>query len=57
LKRKVGDGGGRIAYKSFPELNHLLIPVQGEGTGKEYGIAGHVDPAVAQAIAGWIRQL
>jgi len=56
LRTKLGDGGGRIVYKSFPDLNHLLIPVQGQGTGKEYGIAGHVDPAVAQAIAGWIRE-
>jgi dienelactone hydrolase len=40
----------------FPELNHLFMPVTGEPTGSEYGIAGHVDPAVARTIAEWIAR-
>jgi len=54
LRARLGEGGGRFSYRSFPALNHLFIPVEGEGTGKEYGIAGHVDPAVSRAIAEWI---
>jgi dienelactone hydrolase len=54
LRAKLGEGNGRFTYRSFPELNHLLIPVSGEATGKEYGIAGTVDPAVSEAIAVWI---
>jgi dienelactone hydrolase len=54
LRAKLGEGNGRFTYRSFPELNHLLIPVTGEATGKEYGIAGKVDPAVSEAIAVWI---
>jgi pimeloyl-ACP methyl ester carboxylesterase len=56
LRATLGEGEGRYAYKSFADLNHLLMPVTGEGTGREYGIAGHVDPAVSRTIASWIRQ-
>jgi len=54
LRARLGDGDGRFSYRTFPALNHLFMPVEGEGTGKEYGIAGHVDPAVSRAIADWI---
>jgi uncharacterized protein len=54
LQQKAGTAGGRIIYRSFPGLNHLFMKVEKESTGAEYGIPGHVDPAVAQAIADWI---
>jgi pimeloyl-ACP methyl ester carboxylesterase len=56
LRTKLGEGNGRFAYRSYPNLNHLLIPVTGEATGKEYGIAGTVDRAVSEEIAGWISR-
>src|SRR4029078_283577 len=48
LRAALGAGDGGYTYKSCADLNHLLMPVTGEGTGKEYGIAGHVDPAVSR---------
>jgi uncharacterized protein len=38
----------------FPTLNHLFMPVEGQGTGAEYGRASHVSPEVIQIIAKWI---
>jgi pimeloyl-ACP methyl ester carboxylesterase len=55
LRAKLGSAP-RFTYKTFPTLNHLLMPVSGEGTGAEYGIEGHVDPAVVQAIVSWIKE-
>lgn len=54
LRAKVGDAGGRVTYRSFPGLNHLFMPVEGESTGGEYAIAGHVAPEVVEAIASWV---
>jgi alpha-beta hydrolase superfamily lysophospholipase len=54
LKAKAGTAGGRITYRSFPKLNHLFMPVEHESTGAEYGLPGHVDPAVISAIADWL---
>ncbi len=54
MRARVGDAAGRVTWKSFPDLNHLMMPAKGTATGAEYGIAGHVDPAVMAAIAEWI---
>lgn len=54
LKSKVGTKDGKVAYKSFPGLNHLFMPVERESTGAEYGIPGRVDPSVIAAIADWL---
>jgi alpha-beta hydrolase superfamily lysophospholipase len=54
LKSRVGSSGGRVTYLSFPGLNHLFMKVDRESTGAEYGISGHVDPAVIAAIAEWV---
>jgi dienelactone hydrolase len=54
LKREVGDGGGRIAYRLFPELNHLFLRTEGPSTGAEYGIPGRMEPSVIKAAAEWI---
>jgi pimeloyl-ACP methyl ester carboxylesterase len=40
----------------FPDLNHLFIAVEGEPTGAEYGLAGHVAPEVIRTIADWIAK-
>lgn len=54
LKSSVGDAGGRVAYQSFASLNHLFMRVDGRSSGAEYGIPGHVEPSVPNAIADWI---
>ena len=54
LRTRAGDSGGRVTYLSFAGLNHLFMKVDHESTGAEYGILGHVDPAVISAIADWI---
>ena len=54
LKSRVGDGGGRVSYRSFPDLNHLFMKVEHASTGAEYGMPSHVDAAVVSTIADWI---
>jgi alpha-beta hydrolase superfamily lysophospholipase len=54
LKAKAGTAGGRISYRSFPQLNHLFIAVEKESTGAEYALEGHVDAAVIKTAADWI---
>jgi hypothetical protein len=41
---------------SFPNLNHLFLPVEGEPTGAEYGAAGNIPQEVIQTIATWINK-
>jgi len=44
------------ASKSFPNLNHIFMPVDGKSTGAEYYAAGqHVSAEAIQAIAEWIK--
>jgi pimeloyl-ACP methyl ester carboxylesterase len=54
LRSRAGDDSGRVTYRSFTGLNHLFMKVERESTGAEYGIPGHVDPAVISVIADWI---
>ena len=54
LRTRAGDSSGRVTYRSFAGLNHLFMKVERESTGAEYGIPGHVDPAVISVIADWI---
>jgi pimeloyl-ACP methyl ester carboxylesterase len=54
LRTRAGDSGGRVTYRSFAGLNHLLMKVEHESTGAEYAFPGHVDPMVITAIADWI---
>jgi hypothetical protein len=48
--------GKHAEFKVFPEINHLMIPVEGPSTGAEYGKPGHVDGAVIKAIADWVSK-
>ena len=54
LKREVGERDGRVAYRLFPDLNHLFLRTEGPSTGAEYGIPGRMDPGVIQAAAEWM---
>lgn len=48
--------GKQVEFKLFPDLNHLMIPVEGVSTGAEYAKPGHVDNAVIKTIADWITK-
>ncbi|NCD21218.1 MAG: alpha/beta fold hydrolase, partial [Actinobacteria bacterium] len=45
-----------VEFRSFPELNHLMMPGEGEGLSvpEDYEVAGHVAPEVVDAIAAFI---
>jgi hypothetical protein len=48
--------GKQAEFKVFPELNHLMMPVDGPSTGAEYGKPGHVDGAVTKTITDWVAK-
>ena len=54
----VGALSGRPAdareFHWFPTLNHLMMQVEGDPTGAEYGRAGAVAPEVISAVSAWI---
>jgi uncharacterized protein len=54
LRSSVGSAGGRIAYRSFPGLNHYFIAIDGASSGSEYGAPGSFDADAIGVIADWI---
>ena len=44
-----------VTFKLFDRLNHLLSPGQGASRPAEYQRPGHVDVAVVELIAKWIK--
>jgi len=48
--------GGKAEAHFLPALNHLFMTVEGQPTGAEYGVPGHVDPQVMQIISKWIKK-
>jgi pimeloyl-ACP methyl ester carboxylesterase len=48
--------GKQAEFKVFPNVNHLMMPVEGPSTGAEYGKPGHVDVSVIKAISDWIAK-
>ena len=53
---KTALAGKKAEFQLFPNLNHLMMPVEGESTGAEYAKPGHVDPEVVKTIADWIAK-
>ncbi|MGD0258392.1 MAG: alpha/beta fold hydrolase [Verrucomicrobiota bacterium] len=47
-------GRKNVKLKSYPTLNHLFMEVEGQSTGAEYELAGHVAENVIKDIADWI---
>ncbi len=45
----------RIAFHSYPALNHLFVAGEGKSTEAEYRKPGHVAPEVIDEIAKWIK--
>ncbi len=44
-----------VAFETFPTLNHLLMPGDGQPNPAEYQTPGHVDGGVINAIAEWVN--
>lgn len=57
FRDNVGEDGGRVTYRVFPGLNHLLMSYDGKSTGAEYGAKMTVAPEVSEAIASWIARV
>jgi len=45
----------KVAFKLYPDLNHLFIVGKGKSTPQEYQNPGHVDKQVIEDIAWWIK--
>jgi dienelactone hydrolase len=44
-----------VSFKTYPELNHLLMSGTGKGNPGEYDQAGHVDVRIIDDITTWIN--
>jgi hypothetical protein len=53
--KKSLSGSANVKLKSYPSLNHLLIPGAGKCTPSEYQKPGHVARVVVEDIAQWIK--
>lgn len=45
----------KVAFKLYEKLNHLGIAGEGEGNLAEYNTPGHVDQALIDDVASWIK--
>jgi len=45
----------KVAFKLYPDLNHLFIVGKGKSIPQEYQNPGHVDKQVIEDIAWWIK--
>lgn len=55
LWRKTLSGRTNATCKSYPALNHFFLETEGQSTGAEYDIPGHISAQVIKDIADWIR--
>jgi dienelactone hydrolase len=44
-----------VTFKSYPALNHLFVPGEGDSVPAEYAKPGHVAAEVVEDIARWVR--
>ncbi len=44
-----------VSFRFYPALNHLLFPGEGPSNPKEYENPNHVDEALVQDLALWIK--
>jgi alpha-beta hydrolase superfamily lysophospholipase len=54
-KAAVGTAKG-VTMKSYPALNHLFVAGEGKSTPAEYAKPGHVDAAVIEDIAAFVKK-
>ena len=45
----------KVTFKLYETLNHLAMPGEGDGTLAEYQQPNHVDPALIDDVANWIK--
>lgn len=55
LWRKALADRKDVAFKTYPDLNHLFMAGQGKAKPEEYGRPGHVAERVVEDVAGWIK--
>ena len=55
LLRAALPDRANAAFELYPALNHLFLAGEGPPGPAEYGKPGHVDPAVVERIAAWIK--
>lgn len=53
--KQAFQGKPGATFQWFPSLNHLFMTGTGPASPKDYAVAGQVDEAVLEAIAGWVR--
>jgi uncharacterized protein len=53
--RSALDGHGNSTIREFPRLNHLFMDGEGKSRPEEYNKAGHVDPAVIDTVAEFVK--
>jgi dienelactone hydrolase len=53
--KKLLAGRDNVRFKIYPRLNHLFIAGEGKSKPQEYEKAGHVDRAVVEDIADWVK--
>jgi dienelactone hydrolase len=44
-----------VTFKTYPTLNHLFLPGEGQPNPNEYAVPGHIPAAVISDIAAWIK--
>lgn len=51
--------GGRsdVTFRVYPTLNHAFVAGEGPSTPDEYSWPGHVDGAVVEDLARWVKEL
>ena len=45
----------KVMFKLYETLNHLAMPGEGDGNLAEYQQPNHVDPALIDDVAGWLK--
>ncbi len=50
------EGRADAAFKTYPDLNHLLYAGQGTSGPEEYNTPGNVSDALLSDLAGWIQE-
>ncbi len=56
LWKHVWVNKSNATFKSYPSLNHLMMPVEGLSTSEEYNIKTPMSEAVIQDISQWVSE-
>jgi len=53
--QKALAGHTNVTYKTYPAINHLLMPGTGPASPAEYSKPNHVEQGVVEDIAAWVQ--